>query len=202
MLVSAPPSGIHNLFRYIPEVLDFDPASIEGNLSDELKRVGAKVFAHFAGKANSASFATWVIEQIRPVEMNVYGVEDGKLIGKARAQCTYEVVANKDMGNVFGVLHGACAALLLEICTVSPIVMLGLALGHDTTGITQGMNYVYHQPARLGRKLRIVSSTMSIEGRIRTARGEIWDGDTLCISCVHSIVHIGKELPGKTRAKL
>lgn len=33
-------------------------------------------------------------------------------------------------------------------CTSSAIVILGLALGMDATGVSQAMNYVFHQPAK------------------------------------------------------
>ncbi|KAF8626725.1 hypothetical protein AX17_006491 [Amanita inopinata Kibby_2008] len=197
---SASASPIQRLFAHIPEVPSFDPTTVRGNVTDEEKRIAAKVFAHFGGTGKKTAFVPWIADKIRYTGMNVYGREEfqnhGKL-GRVRAEAIHEVVVTEDMCNSFGVLHGACASLFLDMCTISPIVILGLALGIDTTGVTQAMNTIYHQPARLGRTLRIVANTISADGRIRSSRGEIWDGDTLCISCVHSIVHVGEKMKEK-----
>ncbi|KAF8338490.1 hypothetical protein F5887DRAFT_1160867 [Amanita rubescens] len=166
-------------FSFLPEVYTFDPATVQGNVSDDLKRLAAKIYAHFVGKDKEIAFAPLVADRTRYTTINVYGVEDGKVVGKAWAESVHEVVVTKDMCNSFGTLHGACAALLLEGCTSSAIVILGLALGIDATGVSQAMNYVFHHPAKLGRTLRLVGTSLSFDGRIRTSRGELIGFDGL-----------------------
>ncbi|PFH47122.1 hypothetical protein AMATHDRAFT_50528 [Amanita thiersii Skay4041] len=193
------------LFAHIPEVPDFDPTTVKGQLTDDEKRTAIKVYAYFVGMDKKTSFAPHVASRIKFAEMNFYGRE---LLGKKQkrsdgkgepvvlptSESVLEVVVGEDMCNSFGVMHGGCAALFLDMATVSCIVNYGIATGMDTTGVSHAMNVVYHQPARIGRKIRIVARTMSMSGRIRTARGEMWDGDVLCTSCIHSIVNVSGKM--------
>ncbi|KAK2465886.1 hypothetical protein APHAL10511_001527 [Amanita phalloides] len=202
MSIIPPSADTAQHFKLIPEVPDFNPAAIGGNVSDDFKRLVAKIYVHFAGKHRKTAFAPQVANQTKFAEVSVHGVEGGKAVGKAWAESVHEVVVTSEMCNSYGTLHGACAALFLELCTSSALVTLGIALGVDGTGVSQTVNYVYHQPARLGRKLRLVGTTISVSGRVRIARGEIWDGDTLCVSCSHSTVHVDNKLAQKRRGKL
>ncbi|KAK0243384.1 hypothetical protein EDD85DRAFT_926253 [Armillaria nabsnona] len=99
--------------------------------------------------------------------------------------------AEVDMCNVFGTLHGACAAYIVDPCSVSSLVVLGAAIGADGTGVSQSLNVIWHQPAKMGTKLRVVSTSVFIHGRIRTARCELWDKerDKLYVSAIHTTVN-------------
>ncbi|KAF9024411.1 hypothetical protein BDZ89DRAFT_121502 [Hymenopellis radicata] len=93
-------------------------------------------------------------------------------------------------------------------CSVSSLVVLGAAIGADGTGISESLNMIWHQPAKMytftiiptyhvsyhsyrATKLRVLSNSVYIHGRIRTARCEIWDRekDKLYVSAVHSTVN-------------
>ena len=102
MPVSAPTPDVHRLFSYLPEVPNFDPETVSGNISDEMKTVGARLFAHFAGHGKNSSFASWVMDHTKATCMNVYGIENGKKVGKVWAECAYELVATE--GKQFRVL--------------------------------------------------------------------------------------------------
>ncbi|KAF8628727.1 hypothetical protein AX15_003744 [Amanita polypyramis BW_CC] len=203
MSTVTPAHGMHQLFESVTEIPDseFDPATVKGNVSDDFKRLSAKIFAHLAGR-NVEVFASSAGRQLRCTGIHVHGVENGNAVGRTWAESIYEVTVTREMCNSFAVMHGACASLLLELCTLSAIVVVGIALGKDFTGLTQSVNYIFHQPARLGRKLRVVATSMSVNGRIKSSRGEVWDDDTLCISCVHSVIHVGREVPREKKGKL
>ncbi|KAK7453558.1 hypothetical protein VKT23_001443 [Stygiomarasmius scandens] len=163
-----------------------DVSQIRGNVSDQSKRLAVNIFSHFIG-AKEQSFGAEVGQRLRLVEMNVW-VRNGKA---SQAQTVFEITVAKDMCNIFGTLHGACATYIVDPCSVSALVVLGAAMGVDGTGVSQSMNLIWHQPAKMGTKLRVVSTSVYIEGRIRTSRCELWglDDDKLYVSAVHSTVN-------------
>jgi len=57
---------------------------------------------------------------------------------------------------VFGTLHGACAAYIIDPCAVSALITLGRTIGEDGTGVSQSMNLIWHRSIRLGSKLRVI----------------------------------------------
>jgi len=132
-------------------------------------------------------------------ELNVFG----RGTPAACAQTVVEIDVTRDMCNVFGSLHGGCAAYLIDPCSVSALVLLGIASGGNGTGVSQSMNIIWHQPAKVGDKLRIVSTSIFLDGHIRAARSEIWTGDKLCISAVHSTVNPkARQSKGTVKSKL
>jgi hypothetical protein len=106
-----------------------------------------------------------------------------------------------------------CQRHSLSSCSVSSLVVLGLVTGVDGIGVSQSMNLIWHQPARLcvyrlsliyglplnkltyrGDKLRIVATSIFIHGRVRSARCEV---------CIYSFVptliyHIPTVLEGRS----
>ncbi|KAF9458491.1 hypothetical protein BDZ94DRAFT_1201082 [Collybia nuda] len=161
-----------------------DVSSIKGNLSDEEKLQCAKVFARFVS-TREKSYGADVGQRLKFIGMNVWG----KGSSSAYGETIFEIEVEKDMCNIFGTLHGACAAYIIDPCSVSSLVVLGTVTGVDGTGVSQSMNLIWHQPARLGTRLRVVSTSVFIHGRVRSARCELWNGEQLCVSAVHSTVN-------------
>lgn len=172
---------------------------IAGNLSDDAKRRGVSAFTYFVSTADK-SYGASVGQRLKPVEMNVW--KEGS--AAAYGETIFEITVDEDMCNVFGTLHGACAAYIIDPyvfylffevrvdrgrCSVSALITLGRTIGVDGTGVSQSMNLIWHRSIRLGTKLRVVSTSMSLRGRVRSARCELWDGDKLCVSAVHSTVN-------------
>ncbi|GLB34281.1 hypothetical protein LshimejAT787_0111650 [Lyophyllum shimeji] len=137
--------------------------------------------SHIRGNSYGADIG----HRVKLVEVNVLGRDKPAAYGET----VFEVDMEKDMCNIFGTLHGACAAYIIDPCSVSSLIVLGNAIGVDGTGVSQSMNLIWHQPARPGTKLRIVSTSMFIHGRVRSARCEMWNGDQLCVSAVHCTVN-------------
>ncbi|KNZ72677.1 hypothetical protein J132_02110 [Termitomyces sp. J132] len=104
-------------------------------------------------------------------------------------------------------------------CSVSSLVVLGNAIGIDGTGVSQSMNLIWHQPARMyvmmfsfpwsvsehiyrGASLKIISTSIFIHGRVRSARCEVWNGDQLCVTAIHSTVNPWTTSKDTTRTRL
>ncbi|KAF9266097.1 hypothetical protein L218DRAFT_942377 [Marasmius fiardii PR-910] len=117
----------------------------------------------------------------------------------ARTIC--EIDITRDMCNIYGTLHGGCAAYMIDPCSVSALVALAVVLGSDGTGVSQSMMLQWHKPATLGTKLRIVSTTVCLDGYIRTARTELRDrvNNTLYVSATHSTVSVNKSGPSRMK---
>ncbi|THU91053.1 hypothetical protein K435DRAFT_674919 [Dendrothele bispora CBS 962.96] len=165
---------------------EVDVSQIRGNVSDQSKRLAVNIFSHFIG-AREENFGAQVGRRLKLVEMNVSS-RNGRA---TEAQTVFEIAVAKDMCNIYGTLHGACATYIVDPCSVSALVVLGAALGVDGTGVSQSMNLIWHQPAKIGTRLRVLSTSIYIEGRIRTSRCELWgvDDDKLYVSAVHSTVN-------------
>ena len=78
-------------------------------------------------------------------------------------------------------------------CSVSSLVLLGASLGLDGGGVSQSMNLVWHNSIKMqvhrvfikypflfvlkesfrGTRLKVVSTSLSMKNRIRTARCEV-----------------------------
>ncbi|KAK0190366.1 hypothetical protein F5146DRAFT_1043953, partial [Armillaria mellea] len=163
-----------------------DYSSIEGNIPLAQKQRCAEIFAHFIGQP-ATSFGAAIGRDLRLAMVNV---------------CEIEVT--RDMCNVYGTLHGGCAAYLIDPCSVSALVALGVATGTDGTGVSQSMNLIWHRPAKQGTQLRIVSNTITMDGRLRSSRSEIQDRLTgaVYVSAVHTTMALNSKPPNASKGKL
>jgi len=179
-----------------PNYKNSDVSSIKGNISDDLKRLGQAAWDFFVSTEDK-SYGANIGKRLKFVEMNIWG--EG---GLSYAETVCFITIEKDLCNIFGTLHGACAAYIVDHCSVSSLVLLGASLGLDGGGVSQSMNLIWHKPVQMGTKLRVVSTSLSMKGRIRTARCELWDNDVLCVSGIHSTVNPGGPAARASKAKL
>ncbi|KAI6146124.1 HotDog domain-containing protein [Pisolithus tinctorius] len=110
---------------------------------------------------------------------------------KLEARTVFEISVGEDMVNLNGALHGGCSALLIDNCSRMPVILLGLATtGRVEFGVSKSLNILYHGPAMVGDRLRIVSTTLSYGSRVLTSCCEIWDATNhrLVASGVHTIM--------------
>ncbi|KAF9266098.1 hypothetical protein L218DRAFT_858600 [Marasmius fiardii PR-910] len=151
-----------------PHSSHVDVSDVRGNISNEGKRLVLSIVSYFIG-SQEGCFGASVGERLKLVEAEVIA-KDGKA---SQGRTVFEIKVDKDMCNSFGTLHGACATYLVGPCTMSALGVLGAALGIDGTGVSQSMNMVWHQPAKMGTKLRVISTSVFINGRIRTSHCEV-----------------------------
>lgn len=173
-----------------------DISNVKGNASDETKRQVWSTFKYLLG--SPGWFNHSIGDSIQCKEVNVWGPKDPSTASPSeeapRAETVFEVEVTPDMCNLFGILHGGCTAYLIDHCSVTSTMALGCHIGEDGTGLSQSMNIVWVEAAPLGAKLRIVNTSMVIRGRVRTCRSELWNGNKLCASGVHSLVNAPKKM--------
>ncbi|KAJ7652556.1 hypothetical protein B0H17DRAFT_1101483 [Mycena rosella] len=103
------------------------------------------------------------------------------------------------MCNVYGTMHGECAAYMLDPAKVAPAILLGLAKGFDGTGVSQSMNVHWHHPAPLcvfslplyvpqGATVSIITRCIFADGR---ARLSCWEIGKLIVSSTHMFLNAG-----------
>ncbi|PPQ68620.1 hypothetical protein CVT25_005530 [Psilocybe cyanescens] len=170
---------------------DIDVSHMRGNASTETKRFCLAILHFFVG-TKSTSFGADIGQNLNWVEMNIH--EENHY---TYAETIFNITIEKEMCNVRQILHGACAAYMVDLCTVASLVTLGTAQGFDGTGVSQSMNLVWHRAIRL----RTVEAKKSKSYRIPCLE-KLWADDKLCISATHSTVIMALIFNDKTKAKL
>ncbi|PBK76101.1 uncharacterized protein ARMOST_13446 [Armillaria ostoyae] len=149
-----------------------DVSATTGNVGDDIKRLNYNTYFSY-GVGDEDCFGYQAGKDVKFVDINV----DRRLEHHGRLEATTiaEVVVSKNMLNGAGMLHGGCITYLIDN---TPLVVLGLVQGVNGVGVTQGMNVLFHSPASLGARIRIISSSVSLGGRVMTSRCEIINKDT------------------------
>ncbi|KAJ7050126.1 hypothetical protein C8F01DRAFT_1001128 [Mycena amicta] len=190
------------MFRQLPNV---DASQIRGNVSAEENQINANIFAFYvSGKGGPTPiqnpFGKSVGEHLKITEMSVT---------KEGAVGRLEIEVVEDMCNVFGTMHGACGAYLIDHATIGTMVLYGRVAGFDGRGVSTSMNINWHSAANLGDSLEIYTQTVHFDHRSRMVRCEIRDKDTrrLLVSGTNSFLNGGASTADfppkdKDRAKL
>ncbi|KAF7326867.1 4HBT domain-containing protein [Mycena venus] len=102
---------------------------------------------------------------------------------KQEGRVVCELTVTEGMLNGGGNIHGGCSAFLIDVCSTLCL----MAFKSDINTVSQSLNIVYHSPATLGERLRIVNTTMTVGTRAMSARTEIWNASKhrLVASGVH-----------------
>ncbi|KAF8076883.1 HotDog domain-containing protein [Lyophyllum atratum] len=158
---------------------DFDVSKIAGNASDDVKSAVADTsfyyaYAHTLDGVTGPIFGESIMKRVVVTEVSVEkkAEESKKLEGRVVCELTVE----DDMVNGGGNIHGGCSAFLIDMCSTMALIALGMTNTGEVNGsVSQSLNVVYHSPAGLGDRLRLVNTTMTLGGRAQSARTEIWN---------------------------
>ncbi|KAG7097498.1 hypothetical protein E1B28_004840 [Marasmius oreades] len=152
--------------------MSLNPHEIGGNCSLETKQ---RIVDTLASHVRHGVFAgSTVASKLRVSEVTVGQMREDPLREEGRAVFTLTV--DEDMMNLAGGVHGGCIAYLIDFCSSLALAVLA----HKQTGdrrvisVSQALNIVYHSPAPLGDKLRIINTTMTVGKRASSIRSEIW----------------------------
>ncbi|EGN94327.1 hypothetical protein SERLA73DRAFT_188142 [Serpula lacrymans var. lacrymans S7.3] len=165
-----------------------DLSLIEGNTSLDFKQVLFRSLDERRNKAISPKgFEREITSRLTWKEVSL--VRKAEEPEKLEGRVVMEIIVEEDMLNAADNLHGGCSGLLVDNCSTMANVVLGQAMGEEAKlGVSLSINIMYHSPAALGDKLRIVSTTLTMGARAMSSRCEIWN-DTrhrLVVSGVHS----------------
>ncbi|KAJ7631963.1 HotDog domain-containing protein [Mycena polygramma] len=127
--------------------------------------------SHVLGKQPNLEkngFGGSIMEQVLVTHAFVQDKAEEPQKKEARVVC--EIDVTEDMLNDGGNIHGACSAFLIDMCSSACLMVFQRGMH-----VSQTLNIVYHSPAVLGEKLRIINTTMTVGTRVMTVRTEIWN---------------------------
>ncbi|TFK44002.1 hypothetical protein BDQ12DRAFT_731952 [Crucibulum laeve] len=157
---------------------DIDINAIAGNASGDIKHILGNPGAFFANRTgeefSSPLFGESIQNRLVVTEISVdkKEAEPKKLEGKV----VLEIDVVEDMLNGGGNIHGGCSAFLIDLCSTLCMAALSLTTtGNLNANVSQSLNIVYHSPAGLGDKLRLINTTLTLGARAHSARTEIWN---------------------------
>ncbi|KAJ6602749.1 HotDog domain-containing protein [Mycena vulgaris] len=157
----------------LPHDVDVDIASIAGNAPEYVKALSCNTFYAYGVGCDPAAFGYAVGRATKFVDISIE--RSMERAGRLEATTVAELVVTKHMLNGAGMLHGGCVTYLIDNCCSTPLVALGVFQNTNGVGVTQAMNVLFHAPAPLGSHLRIISTSISMGGRVMTSRCEIVD---------------------------
>ncbi|KAH6912466.1 HotDog domain-containing protein [Coprinopsis sp. MPI-PUGE-AT-0042] len=152
-----------------------DISHIIGNAPDNVKRVVAsspKIFKQIPSQG--PIFGEEIHKRMVVTEVSIIPkIEEPK---KNEGRVVIEMEVAEDMLNGGGNIHGGCSAFLVDVCSTLALMALDIATtGKFNRSVSQSLNIVYHSPAALGDRIRIVNQTMTVGARAQSARTEIWN---------------------------
>ncbi|TBU53418.1 hypothetical protein BD310DRAFT_981147 [Dichomitus squalens] len=94
----------------------------------------------------------------------------------------------QDMLNANRHVHGGCSMFMIDICSAIALTALSIAMNKRTHLVSQAINTIFHAPATVGARLKIVNKTVAYGTRTVSARTEIWDitNRRLVVSGIHN----------------
>jgi acyl-coenzyme A thioesterase 13 len=154
---------------------DNDVSHVSGNAPDDIKRFFNPPVAFVIAVGTNKQFAISIVERMVLKEISILDKTEEPLKKECRVVC--ELDTEEDMVNSGRHLHGGCSAYLIDLCSTLALVAFGLANNEPAAldTVSQSLNIVYHSPAALGDRLRIVNTTMTVGSRAVSARTEIWN---------------------------
>ncbi|KAI5893166.1 uncharacterized protein SCHCODRAFT_02621034 [Schizophyllum commune H4-8] len=173
-------------------------SEIAGNASDDVKAAFRDLSMWFSRDGKPRGFAASVGARISVDEVSILKKAEEPTREEARLVCSLEVT--EDMLNGAGSMHGGCSAYLIDFCSSLALSAHSAhAYGSPVFMVSQALNVVYHSPAVLGDRIRIVNTSIALGARASSARTEIWNDTHHRL--VASGVHI-KMQPSPPKTKL
>ncbi|KIY43159.1 hypothetical protein FISHEDRAFT_54105 [Fistulina hepatica ATCC 64428] len=175
-------------------------AQIGGNASHEVKKATQGFRAYFLQYTKSdTGFAQSIGKRLSLDEVSINPSAAEPARDECKVVCSMTV--EEDMVNGSSNLHGGCSAFLIDVCSSLALVAMSAAMyGEPMLSVSQSLNVVFHSPAALGDKLRIVNTTLTLGARAMSVRTEIWNDTHKRLVC--SGVHIKMQPSVKPAAKL
>ncbi|KAG2013046.1 hypothetical protein CC2G_009984 [Coprinopsis cinerea AmutBmut pab1-1] len=157
----------------------FDVSKVAGNASVEIKeRIGniKEFFSKFVPEQyrDTPFFGRAIQDRFEITEVSVLRKPDEP--SKLEGRVVVELDVEEDMINGGGNIHGGCSAWLVDMCSSLAMSAVNLTKeGKDYPSVSQAINMIYHSPASVGDRLRLINTSMSMGKRTTSARTEIWN---------------------------
>ncbi|KAJ3504101.1 hypothetical protein NLJ89_g8113 [Agrocybe chaxingu] len=155
---------------------DADVSHIAGNAPPHIKRALSDHKAFFGNRHKEfipgPIFFEVIQERFRTTEVSITERPEGGLEGKI----VVEVDVGEDMLNGKEEMDNGCSASLIDMCsTLALHVVVMSKTSEEYISVSQTMNLMYHSPAKLGDKLKLINKTIVIGDHAHSAKTEIWN---------------------------
>ncbi|KAJ3499529.1 hypothetical protein NMY22_g19500 [Coprinellus aureogranulatus] len=153
----------------VSENLDFDISSIAGNAPLHVKQALNGLVTSLDSitppeHRGRSMFGTEVYSRLKITEVSILKKVDEE--SKLEGRVVVEAIVEEDMVNILGSIHGRCSAFLVDMCSVMSLFALSLATtGKTPESVSQSINMIYHSPAALGEKIRLVNTSITLGNR-------------------------------------
>ncbi|KAJ7073259.1 HotDog domain-containing protein [Mycena belliarum] len=142
---------------------------ISGNVNDKMKALLSDLTRVFGKRSSDKpAFGDSILARMVVTHASVENKAEEPRKKEGKVIC--ELIVTEDMLNGGGNVHGGCSAFLIDICSTLALINI-----RNTQTVSQSLNIVYHSPAGLGDKLRIINTTLTVGARAMSARTEIWN---------------------------
>ncbi|EAU82753.1 hypothetical protein CC1G_10658 [Coprinopsis cinerea okayama7 len=158
-----------------PSNNDLDISHVKGNAPEEIKRLLVSPYRLYkSNQAQGPLFGEEIQKRLVVTEVSILQKAEEPL--KQEGRVVLETDVAEDMLNGGGNIHGGCSAFLIDICSTLALIALGIVNNSKSTrSVSQSLNVVYHSPASLGDRIRIVNQTLTLGARAQSVRTEIWN---------------------------
>ncbi|KIM57943.1 hypothetical protein SCLCIDRAFT_1218995 [Scleroderma citrinum Foug A] len=144
--------------------------NVPGNASATTKaRVAKWLFV-----LTNSGFGARSAKALELVDVSILPKADEPLRQEARV--VLETTVTDEMLDSYGKMHGACIIHLVDICSTLPVIAMSHAQGGaGSPGVSQNISTVFHAPASLGDKLKLVTTSKTVGPHTASAQIDIWD---------------------------
>ncbi|KAF9504011.1 hypothetical protein BS47DRAFT_1355609 [Hydnum rufescens UP504] len=158
------------------------------NTNDDIERIRGAMLTFDSFVRNGPYFGVHQAGSFLHTTDIILGDEEDKALAPGdrvknpRMTFVATMTVNEDMCNKFGIMHGACAAYLLDSVTTAALVCL-----EGPPRVSVCLNVSFFRPAPLGTNLKLIGYSTSVGTSPAHTRGEIWDADKsiLLMDCKH-----------------
>ncbi|KAI0071828.1 hypothetical protein K474DRAFT_1668548 [Panus rudis PR-1116 ss-1] len=166
-----------------PNVLAQTMRAAPGGIAQEIKDEMAYIFENLS---DTSGYSHSLARRLRVTEVSYEPKPDAP--SKKTARAVLEIEVDDEMVNDSDILHGACSAFLVDFCgSIVITLQAGITTRKYIGHVSQTISMAYHAPAKLGTKIKIVNTVMSMGKRSMVSRTEIYDTnhDRLVASGIH-----------------
>ncbi|KAK0243392.1 hypothetical protein EDD85DRAFT_326173 [Armillaria nabsnona] len=172
---------------------------VTGNAPEDVKQC----LSVFLAVGQTKGFGHQILSRLSISHVSLDASPEQRTRDQSKVICSLAVTEDM-LDTLPGSLHGGCSAFMIDTCSSLGLIAYVLCKTTSCTWdkiytVSHTLDVVYHSPALLGDKLKIVSTSMSIGAQTMSIRTEIWN--TTRQYLVASGVHL-KMLPSSSRANM
>ncbi|KAJ7611849.1 hypothetical protein FB45DRAFT_941167 [Roridomyces roridus] len=173
-------------------------SSIAGNASSQVKGTAVRWINAYRAPQNCFTTLASTQHTVREVSVHPEPVGNGQVLTLV---CELDVV--QEMLDGRNQLSNTFLVALIDEYASASVSALDLADGGmGSSGVSLGLNTVFHNPVQLGSKLRFINTTLARTSGAMSCRTEVWDLTKRKLAATAVFTGMLASFPAKSRPKL